>query len=267
VYKDNGKYIITPYSDKIMETSFIPEGESINKESHAVVLTPNTKASIEETKERITYATAGIVVEITKEPFKISYLYKGKPLIAEGEGYIKTDSTEILDFTLDNDEVIYGGGSRAVGMNRRGKRLQLYNRAHYGYENYSELMNYTMPLVLSSKVYAMHFDNAPIGFLDIDSKKDNTLQYETISGRKTYQVIAGEDWKDMMDVYTDLTGKQPLPPRWAFGNFTSRFGYHSEKETMATVDRFKKDSIPLDAVILDIYWFGKEIKGHEKRRI
>ena len=188
--------------------------------------------------------------------------YKGKPLIAEGEGYIKTDSTEILDFTLDKDEVIYGAGSRAVGMNRRGKRLQLYNRAHYGYENYSELMNYTMPLVLSSKVYAVHFDNAPIGFLDIDSKKDNTLQYETISGRKTYQVIAGEDWKDMMDAYTNLTGKQPLPPRWAFGNFASRFGYHSQEETATTVDRFKKDSIPLDAVILDIYWFGKDIKGH-----
>ncbi len=262
VYKDNGKYIITPYSDKIVETSFIPEGEVINKESHAVVLTPNTKASIKETKENITYATPGIVVEITKEPFGISYLYKGKPLIAEREGYIKTDSTEILDFTLDKDEVIYGAGSRAVGMNRRGKRLQLYNRAHYGYENYSELMNYTMPLVLSSKVYAVHFDNAPIGFLDIDSKKNNTLQYETISGRKTYQVIAGEDWKDMMDAYTDLTGKQPLPPRWAFGNFASRFGYHSEKETITTVDRFKKDSIPLDAVILDIYWFGKDIKGH-----
>ena len=54
-----------------------------------------------------------------------------------------------------------------LGMNRRGNRLQLYNRAHYGYETHSELMNFTMPLVLSSKIYAVHFDNAPIGFLDL----------------------------------------------------------------------------------------------------
>ncbi len=262
VFKNAGKYIITPYSDKIIETSFVPLGETIKEKSHAVILEPNVEAKVEETNEKIIYATKGIAVHITKEPFGISYEYQGKKLISENKGYIKTDSSEILNFNLDKDEVIYGGGSRVVGMNRRGKRLQLYNRAHYGYETYSELMNFTMPLVLSSKVYAVHFDNAPIGFLDIDSKKDNSLSYETIGGRKTYQVVAGNDWKDLMDQYTDLTGKQPLPPRWAFGNFASRFGYHSEQETRETVEKFKKDSIPLDAVILDIYWFGKEIKGH-----
>ena len=92
-------------------------------------------------------------------------------------------------------------------MNRRGNRLQLYNRAHYGYETHSELMNFTMPLVLSSKIYAVHFDNAPIGYLDLDSQKNNTLAYETISGRKTYQVIAGNNWIDLIDNYTNLTGK------------------------------------------------------------
>ncbi|GAA4277425.1 glycoside hydrolase family 31 protein [Aquimarina mytili] len=263
VYKDDGKYIIKPYSDKIIETSFIPEGETFNSESHAVVKKPNTiKMIVLENDSTLTINTNGIDVSINREPFKISYSYKGKELISEKNGYQKTDSTEILDFNLDSDEVIYGAGARVVGMNRRGKRLQLYNRAHYGYETHSELMNFTMPLVLSSKIYAVHFDNTPIGFLDIDSKKDNSLAYETINGRKTYQVIAGNDWKDVMNEYTDLTGKQPLPPRWAFGNFASRFGYHSEKETRATVDKFIQDSIPLDAVILDIYWFGKDIKGH-----
>jgi oligosaccharide 4-alpha-D-glucosyltransferase len=157
--------------------------------------------------------------------------------------------------------VLYGGGARALGMNRRGHRLQLYNRAHYGYGDYSELMNFTMPLVLSSKIYAVHFDNAPIGWLDLDSKKDNTLSYETISGRKTYQVIAGDSWENLIENYTALTGRQPLPPRWALGNFSSRFGYHDQEQVTKTVDRFISDSIPVDAIILDLYWFGKEVKG------
>ena len=262
VFKDNGTYIIKPYSDKIIETSFIPKGEKFQPESHAVVLNTAVEGKIVEDDSVLTYATQGIAVHITKTPFHISYTYKGKPLISEKEGYHKNDSLEMLNFNLEANEVIYGAGARVVGMNRRGKRLKLYNQAHYGYGSYSELMNFTMPLVLSSKVYALHFDNAPIGFLDIDSKKDNTLTYETIGGRKTYQVVAGDDWKDLIDEYTDLTGKQPLPPRWAFGNFASRFGYHSEKETRATITRFKEDSIPLDAVVLDIYWFGKDIKGH-----
>jgi alpha-glucosidase (family GH31 glycosyl hydrolase) len=53
-----------------------------------------------------------------------------------------------------------------------------------------------------------------------------------------------------------------LPPRWAFGNFASRFGYHSEKEARNVVRQFKRQKMPLDAIVLDIYWFGPDIQGH-----
>lgn len=146
-------------------------------------------------------------------------------------------------------------------MNRRGNKLQLYNRAHYGYEEKSVLMNYTIPMVLSNKRYAIHFDNPQIGALDLDSKGENSLTYETIGGRKVYQVIIGEDWKDLTKEYTYLTGRQPLPPRWMFGNFASRFGYHSEEEARNVVQMYKDENIPLDAIIFDLYWFGKDIQG------
>ncbi|WP_293871362.1 TIM-barrel domain-containing protein, partial [Flavobacterium sp.] len=171
------------------------------------------------------------------------------------------DSTETIDFNLSSDEVLYGGGARALGMNRRGNRLQLYNRAHYGYETHAELMNFCIPLVLSSNLYAVHFDNPAIGYLDLDSKKNNTLEYETISGRKTYQVIVGDNWEDLIENYTNLTGKQPLPPRWAFGNFASRFGYRSQDAVEGTIRKFEDAKIPVDAIILDLYWFGKTIIG------
>lgn len=262
LYTNDGKYLIKAYNDKIIETSFIPQGENFESFSFAVVMKPlETKLQIDETDNMISYKTSGISVEINKSPFKIAYYYHDKLLIAENKGYIKTDTAEIINFKLDETEALFGGGERVLGMNRRGNRLQLYNRAHYGYETHSGLMNYSIPLVLSSKIYAVHFDNAAIGYLDLDSKHANSLNYETISGRKTYQVIAGDSWCDLIDQYTELTGKQPLPPRWAFGNFSSRFGYHSEKETRETVNKFIEDSIPLDAVIIDIYWFGKDIKG------
>jgi alpha-glucosidase (family GH31 glycosyl hydrolase) len=260
----DGKYFIVPYSDKIIETTFIPNSET-NKpraQSHAVVLTPEQSISrLKETSTELLFSTKGIAVSVNKSPFKISYFYKTKELLSEKNGYVKKDSTEVLDFNLDKTEILYGAGERVLGMNRRGNRLQLYNRAQYGYETHAELMNFTMPLVMSSKIYAVHFDNAAIGHLDLDSKKDNTLAYETISGRKTYQVIAADSWIDLINSYTDLTGKQPLPPRWAFGNFASRFGYHSQAETEATIQKFRAEKIPVDAIILDLYWFGKTVQG------
>lgn len=258
----DGIYNIQFYSKDIVETTFLPTGETALSASHAVVLNPaKLGADFQDDTSELVFSTEGITVNIQKQPFKISYQYKGKPMVSERNGYQKNDEFETIQFGITDDEVLYGGGARALGMNRRGHRLRLYNKAHYGYETTSKLMNYTMPIVMSSNKYILHFDNAPIGYLDLDSRADNTVTYETISGRKTYQVIAGESWFDIVDNYTDLTGKQPMLPRWALGNFSSRFGYHSQKETIETIDKFRDEQIPVDAIILDLYWFGKELKG------
>lgn len=259
----DGNYYFYSYNQKIIETTFIPLAEINNEQSHAIdIAHESTSFNLTRSDSELRFSKPnGIEVLVQKSPFKISYWFNGKELISEKSGYQKSAELEKIEFNLKSDEILYGGGARALGMNRRGNRLQLYNRAHYGYEEKAELMNYCLPMVLSNKVYAVHFDNGAIGYLDLDSKKNNTLSYETISGRKTYQVIAGADWKDLVEQYTFLTGRQPMPPRWAFGNFASRFGYHSESEARKVVNQFRKDSIPLDAIIFDLYWFGKEIQG------
>jgi len=259
----DGKYVIQPMNEKIIHVTFYPEGKVVKDFSYASALEPEKiTAVVTENNESLVLDTKhGVDILVKFNPFNISYSYNGKPLLAETTGYAEADSSWMINLGISTDEVLYGGGARVLGMNRRGNRLQLYNRAHYGYETRSELMNYTLPLMLSSKVYAVLFDNAGLGFLDLDSKQTNTLSYETYSGTPNYYVIAGDDWFDLVSQYTLLTGRQPLPPRWALGNFSSRFGYHTQKETEKTVDLFFKENIPLDAVIIDIYWFGKEIKG------
>ena len=259
----DGTYYFSAWSGKIVETTFIPNGQKHPVNSHAVVAPVDSDILQMDSSSGVVhlFTLDDLIIDIQKKPFQISYKYKNKPVISENWGYEKAEDSEKIHFNLTQDEMLYGAGARALGMNRRGYRLQLYNRAHYGYEEHSELMNYTMPMVVSNKCYAIHFDNAQIGYLDLDSKKNNVLTYETIGGRKTYQVIVGDDWKDLLSEYTDLTGHQPMPPRWAFGNFASRFGYHSEAEARNVVNQFRKDSIPLDAIIFDLYWFGKEIQG------
>ena len=257
----DGMYRFRVYSDQIIETAFIPTGQQYDPQSYAVIMQPQDHGTLHDSPAQLELSTAGMAVHIVKQPFSISYWYKGRPLIAEQRGYVKDERGETLQFKLDPDETLMGGGARALGMNRRGNRLPLYNKADYGYEQHSLQMNFSIPMVLSSRLYGILFDNAPIGYLDLDSHHDNTLTYETIGGRKNWQVVAGDSWPELMDAYTSLTGRQPLPPRWAFGNFASRFGYHSADEAKRVVDQFIGQEIPLDAVIFDLYWFGKDIKG------
>ncbi len=261
----DGSYYFTYFSSEIVQTAFVPNGETLNNDSHAVIA-KSTSANIECIQDQeslvILNGSKSITVNIQKEPFNVSYRHDANLLIAEKQGYQKLgNGNKALSFSITKEEALFGGGARALGMNRRGNRLELYNKAHYGYEERSTLMNYTLPIVVSSKRFMLHFDNAPIGYLDLDSKGDNSIVYETVAGRMVYQVIGGDSWEDLIANYTSITGRQPLPPRWAFGNFASRFGYHSQDEVEYTVNQFFKDSIPLDAVILDLYWFGKEIQG------
>lgn len=259
---NDGKYLFRYFTPEIIETSFIPEGETFEERSHAVVLEPQeVNFIVSEDENNLTIDSDGLDIKVSKMPFQVTYYFKGEKVISEKSGYSKGEEHEKLDFNLTETEVLMGGGARALGMNRRGNRLQLYNRAHYGYETKSELLNYTLPIVLSSEKYMLHFDNAPIGYLDLDSNHSNTLTYETIGGRKTYQLVVGDTWENLVSNYTLLTGRQPMPPRWALGNFSSRFGYHSRGEVESTIEKFREEEIPVDAVIIDLFWFGHEIMG------
>ena len=78
----DGQYIIKAYSDKIVETSFIPKGETFNPISEAVVLIPKKGiAKVSEKRNTLTFSTSGIEVLIQKSPFQISYFNQKKTFI------------------------------------------------------------------------------------------------------------------------------------------------------------------------------------------
>lgn len=280
----DGKYIVTTLNNYTIQTTFYPNDSSLISmdqlyemdSSHAVILKSREyswNGRIEDEldpesqngyTDRIILNSGRLELQIFKDPFFLQYsLLSFTPeakRISEARGYY-FDQTPKIEFNLESGEQLMGGGARALGMNRRGYRLQLYNRAHYGYETHSELMNFTMPLVISNKGYAIHFDNPQIGWLDLDSKNENKLTYEVIGGPLRYQIVFFEQWPELPWSLTSLLGRQPMPARWTFGNFSSRFGYHSEQEARNVVSEFRKQQIPLDAIVFDLYWFGKDIQG------
>ncbi len=262
-----GKYEIQYFSKNVLQTAFLHSDEDKIGNSHGII---GQEASFglhtqqfhqgvyrfyPDIKEKNT-----LTVVIDSMPFNIRYYFKDS-LILEQDSINEQNLGYSISFGIDDDEILYGGGVRALGMNRRGHKLELYNKAHYGYETEAPLMNYCMPLFISSKCYGIHFDAAGKGFLDLDSENTNTITYETVSNRKVYQVFAGNNWGELIKNWTSISGRTPKIPLWSMGNFASRFGYHSQKEVENVVKAFETDSIPLDAVILDLYWFGKTIKG------
>ena len=161
---------------------------------------------------------------------------------------------------MKTGERIYGGGERALPLNRRGFRLALYNNPWYGYGLGADNLNYSVPFVTSTGGYGLFFDNPSKSYLDLGFKNKDSIEYAATSGEINCYVIFGSP-QQILSSYHKLTGKQPLPPRWVFGNLMSRFGYTSEAQVKSILQQMQQDSIPVDAVIFDLFWFGNTIKG------
>jgi len=237
--------------------------------------THNGKFVIKDDKNQLTLTLNKLSAVINKTPFTISYYQKNKHnrdtlLIAEQQGFFsdtvvedtKKLAVQGFRFHLNDTEKLLGGGERVLGMDRRGHSFPLYNRAHYGYTTQSEQMNFSIPAVMSSNKYIVLFDNSAKGYMDLAKTEKNTLEFSAVAGRMAYIIFSADTYPKLLNNYVDVTGKQPLPPRWSLGNYASRFGYRNEKEVRDTVNKFIDLDFPLDALILDLYWFGKDIKGH-----
>jgi oligosaccharide 4-alpha-D-glucosyltransferase len=262
IFTNDGTLVFTPYSEHAIEVEFEPAGDenppsyAIEKKSVAV------STSIEEGKNSIRYGTSELEVVITKEPFQISYQYKGQPLCSEEKGFFDEGEFRGFRFQLDEEEKLTGGGERALGMNRRGFRLPLYSQPSYGYEETADQMYYSMPVVISSDKYMLVFDNGARGFLDLGEEEENVLEFGAVGGRMSYLLIAADQWPELATNFTEVTGRQPMLPRWALGNITSRMGYHSQQEAEEVVATFFEEDFPLDAIVFDLFWFGPDLKGH-----
>lgn len=254
----DGTLALTLYSEHALEAVFAPRHGASNAPSRAIGCAPvPVAAQLEDSPHALVLQSAGWTIEIQKRPFRAAYRFKGQDLVAE-TGVVRNG----FRFQLAEGEKLFGGGSRALGkMDRRGEKLELYNRACYAYEETARCMYYSMPAVVSSKKYMLAFDNAARGTLDLDSAGDGFLQFSSVGGRMAYLLIAGESWPDLSGQIANMTGHQPLLPRWALGSIASRMGYHSQAEVEAVVAGYRRDQIPLDAVVLDLFWFGPSIFG------
>jgi oligosaccharide 4-alpha-D-glucosyltransferase len=234
------KFKVESYADNIIKVTRIGSKQWHNENvSDAVILKPQIKNNA----VRVDYA-------------------KEDGILVNGKVIIKLfDSTghKGFVFSLASDEMIFGGGERALPLNRRGYRFNLYNNPWYGYGEGADNLNYSVPFITSSKGYGLFFDNPSKGFLDIGKTDKDVLEYGASSGEINVYVIFG-NYQQILQSYYKLTGTQPLPPRWALGNLMSRFGYTSETQVKEILQKMKNENIPVDAIIFDLFWFGDSIQ-------
>jgi oligosaccharide 4-alpha-D-glucosyltransferase len=261
VYKGKeGTWYFQSYNNSVIKTTYRPaDYTKYEQVTDAVVNKPPavTTKITNAVSQTVEYENQTSVV-LQRERL---YYKAGKEVRVKAANYFTQGEYRGFRFQLSNNEQIFGGGERATQINRRGQRLNLYNTGAYDYALGESNLSFSVPMVISSAGYALFFDNPSKGYLDIGLMDNNTLEAGFTSGELVYYVVFGKNIDEILNNYSSLTGRQPLPPRWAMGNFVSRFGYRSEEQVKSVVNKMRQENFPMDGLLFDLFWFGDDIKG------
>ena len=127
-------------------------------------------------------------------------------------------------FRLAPDEKIFGCGESFTRLDKRGQKIVLYVRDAMGAQ--SQRMYKPIPFFLSSRGYGMFVHtSAPITF-DFGQDFDQSNVIYTGDEELDLFVFLGTP-KQVLEEYTAVTGRSPVPPLWSFGLWMSRITYNS----------------------------------------
>lgn len=78
-------------------------------------------------------------------------------------------------------------------------------------------------------------------------------------GRDLYLFLHGHDYAAAVSDLYRITGPQPVLPRWALGNWWSRYHAYSDEEYLSLMDRFDKEEVPLSVAVIDMDWHVTDV--------
>lgn len=69
-----------------------------------------------------------------------------------------------------------------------------------------------------------------------------------------YFMAYGKDYRKALSDFSVFSGKVPLPPRYTFGYWWSRYWTYSDQELRDLIDKMEAYNIPLDVLVVDMDW-------------
>ncbi len=88
--------------------------------------------------------------------------------------------------------------------------------------------------------------------------KDGQVKRERADGSDEYIFAYGDDYLGAVGALYALTGLPPLVPRYALGNWWSRYHVYTDKEYLQVIERFIQRDVPLTVATVDMDWHYSE---------
>lgn len=241
-------YAIAKSEWEPVEVMFEDKGE--DKSDRWIISSAALKVTVHQNGSLEIQDANGKVVRKEQPPQRATILHSQEP--NKGIGWIQ-------EAELQPEAQIYGLGERAAPLNLRTPLTQKGKPRTYRMWNDDPIGRYgpgTDPLYMGIPLYlGLHSQGSYLVFYEnsypatFSFRETATAHFE--GGALRYYIAVGSI-PHLLERYTELTGRPPLPPRWALGYHQSRWGYERESVLRETANRFITHDLPIAAMHLDI---------------
>jgi alpha-glucosidase len=266
-HNSQGTLAITPLSEDVVRVRFTTQPAFARDHSYAVIKrdlgTPAANAKIGGATATIT--TPSLTVTVQYAPLRISFATPAGEILDADDplcGISLAGSEFRVAKQLHDDEHVYGFGEKTGRLDKRGWKLGGYNYVMWnsdtpGYDSSTDPLYVAVPFFMVTRrgvAHGIYLDNTRRSFFDVGRERPDRLTFGADGGDLDYYFINGPDPKKVIERYTALTGRMPLPPLWALGYNQCRWSYYPESRVRLLADTFRQKKIPADGLWLDIHY-------------
>ena len=224
---------------------------------------------VEETEAEILVRSGNLSLRINKKNWSMNYERNGKVLTASSGrdlAYMRTQWTGFAydmdpegkaymrqQLGLDVNEHVYGLGERFGALVRNGQSVDIWNEdggtsTDQSYKN--------IPFYLTDKGYGVFVNNTGKVSFEVGTEQVTKVEFSVKGESLDYFVINGPSMKEVLERYTDLTGKPSLPAPWTYGLWlsTSFTTNYDEETVMSFINGMIDRGIGLRVFHFDCFW-------------
>jgi len=255
----HAKVRITFFRDDVARILAASDGNFSKDTSWAVIESAEPpQFTIDDTPAEVRLSSPFLRVMVKKSPLLVTFTdASGDVLLADepslpmawNGGRVRTWKT------LPADENYYGLGDKTGPISRRNRSFINWNTDEFGFGESSDPIYKTLPFFIGLRrgtAYGVFFDNTWRSSFDFGKESPDYFSFGAEGGELNYYFFAGPDPKRVVQAYTSLTGRAPLPPLWTLGYQQCRFTYYPEARVREIAHLLREKKIPADVIYLDI---------------
>lgn len=260
--------ITSPREDVIRVQTYHHLG-SIVKEPEFELDLKSFPLQVEQNEDMLSIQSGALCLEITKNPWSMSYKRNGKVLTKsegrdlalmktdwKGDAYDLGDHVETYmrqQLSIGVGELLYGLGEHFTPFVKNGQSIDMWN-ADGGTSTEQAYKN--IPFYLSNKGYGVLVNHPEMVSFELGTEMVTRAEFSVEGGYLDYFLFAGDTMKEVLNAYTDIAGKPSLPAPWSFGLWlsTSFTTSYDEDTVMSFVDGMLDRGIPLRTFHFDCCW-------------